>query len=83
MRKAVVVSAKRTAIGNFGGVFKDVSAVDLGVHVLKAILSDTGLDPALVDEVIIGNVCGAGLGQNVARQIAIKAGLAVQTPLTA
>ena len=62
MKKAVVVSAKRTALGSFGGVFKDVSAVQLGVHVLKAILAETGVPADMIDEVIIGNVCGAGMG---------------------
>lgn len=80
MRKVVVVSAKRTAIGTFGGVFKDVSAVDLGVTVVKAILSETGLDPKHLDELIIGNVCGAGYGQNIARQVAIGAGVPQHIP---
>ncbi|MEF3694592.1 MAG: acetyl-CoA C-acetyltransferase [Candidatus Cloacimonadota bacterium] len=80
MRKVVVVSAKRTAIGTFGGVFKDVPAVDLGVTVVKAILSETGLDPKLLDELIIGNVCGAGYGQNIARQVAIGAGVPENIP---
>lgn len=80
MRKVVVVSAKRTAIGTFGGVFKDVPAVDLGVTVVKAILSETGLDPKLLDELIIGNVCGAGYGQNIARQVAIGAGVPEHIP---
>jgi len=80
MRKTVVVSAKRTAIGNFGAAFKDVSAVDLGVAVLKAILSETGIQGEQIDEIIIGNVCGAGLGQNVARQISIKSGIPVTVP---
>lgn len=75
MRKTVVVCAKRTAIGSFGGVFKDVSAVQLGVSVCKAILAETGLAPDMIDEVIVGNVCGAGHGQNVARQIAIHSGI--------
>lgn len=75
MKRAVVVCAKRTPIGNFGGVFKDVSAVSLGVSVVKAIITETKVDPAQVDELIIGNVCGAGMGQNVARQIAIGAGV--------
>ncbi len=79
MQKAVVVSAKRTAIGNFGGVFKDVSAVDLGVYVLKAMIEETGIKPDEIDEVIIGNVCGAGMGQNIARQILVKSGLPVST----
>ncbi|MGC9362678.1 MAG: acetyl-CoA C-acetyltransferase [Candidatus Syntrophosphaera sp.] len=80
MRKCVVVSAKRTAIGNFGGVFKNVSAVQLGVEVLKAILNETGLKGEQVDEVIMGNVCGAGHGQNVARQISIHGGIPDHIP---
>jgi acetyl-CoA C-acetyltransferase len=75
MRKTVVVSAKRTPIGSFGGAFKDVSAVELGVAVLKAIFTETGLKPEQIDEVILGNVCGAGHGQNIARQVAIKSGV--------
>jgi acetyl-CoA C-acetyltransferase len=75
MRKAVVVSAKRSPVGNFGGVFKDVSAVELGVHTLKAIFAETNIKPEMIDEVIVGNVCGAGLGQNVARQISINSGI--------
>ncbi len=80
MRKTVVVSAKRTAIGNFGGVFKDVSAVQLGTTVVNAILAETGVKAEQVDEVIIGNVCGAGHGQNVARQIAIHSGIPNHIP---
>jgi len=75
MRKTVVVSAKRTPIGNFGGAFKDVSAAALGVETLKALLAETGVKPESIDEVILGNVCGAGQGQNIARQVAIRAGL--------
>ncbi len=80
MRKTVVVSAKRTPIGSFGGVFKDVSAVELGVAVLKAIFAETGLKPEQIDEVILGNVCGAGHGQNIARQVAIKSGVPDHIP---
>lgn len=80
MRKTVVVSAKRTAIGNFGGVFKDISAVQLGVKVAKAIFEETGVKPESIDEVIIGNVCGAGYGQNPARQIAIHSGIPEHIP---
>lgn len=80
MKKAVVVSAKRSPIGNFGGVFKDISAVELGVHTLKAIFAETKVDPAQIDEVIVGNVCGAGLGQNVARQISIHSGIPNHVP---
>ena len=80
MRKTVVVSANRTPIGSFGGVFKDVSAVELGVAVLKAIFAETGLKPEQIDEVILGNVCGAGHGQNIARQVAIKSGVPDHIP---
>ena len=80
MRKAVVVSAKRSPIGNFGGAFKDVSAVELGVRTLKAIFAETGVAPEAIDEVIVGNVVGAGLGQNVARQIAIYSGIPAEVP---
>ncbi|MDZ4181911.1 MAG: acetyl-CoA C-acetyltransferase [Candidatus Cloacimonadaceae bacterium] len=80
MKSAVVVCAKRTAIGNFGGAFKDVSAVQLGTAVLKAMLEETGVKADMIDEVIIGNVCGAGMGQNVARQIAVHSGIPVSVP---
>ncbi|MBW6515258.1 MAG: acetyl-CoA C-acetyltransferase [Candidatus Cloacimonetes bacterium] len=80
MQKVVIVSARRSPIGSFGGVFKDISAVELGTHVLKSIIQETGVKPSEIDEVIIGNVIGAGLGQNVARQIAINAGLPVDIP---
>ncbi len=78
--EVVVVSALRTPIGNFGGAFKTVSAVDLGTTVVEKILQDTKIAPGLVEEVIFGNVLHAGLGQNVARQISIYAGLPVTTP---
>ncbi len=80
MRKTVVVCAKRTPIGNFGGAFKDVSAVQLGVAVLKAVLAETGLQGGQLDEVILGNVCGAGHGQNIARQVAIHSGVPDRVP---
>ncbi|HNQ44476.1 MAG TPA: beta-ketoacyl synthase N-terminal-like domain-containing protein, partial [Candidatus Cloacimonadota bacterium] len=76
----MVVCAKRSPIGNFGGVFKDVSAVQLGVHVLKAIFAETGVKPESIDEVIVGNICGAGMGQNIARQISIHSGIPVHVP---
>ena len=80
MSNVVVVSAKRTPIGSFGGVFKDVSAVDLGVATLTNMLNETKIKPDIVQEVIIGNVLGAGLGQNVARQVAIKSGIPAESP---
>ncbi len=80
MKKTVVVAAKRSAVGSFGGQFKDVSAVELGVQVLKNLLEELNLDPAKIDEVILGNVIGAGLGQNVARQVSINAGIPNTVP---
>jgi len=80
VKRAVVVCAKRTPIGSFGGVFKDVSAVSLGVAVVKALLDETKVKAEQIDELIIGNVCGAGMGQNVARQVAIGAGIPEYIP---
>ena len=75
MSRVASVSAKRTAIGSFGGSLKDIPAATLGAEVVKKSLEEINLSPTLVDEVIIGNVLGAGLGQNIARQIAIFAGI--------
>ena len=75
MSRVAIVSAKRTAIGSFGGSFKDIPAATLGAEVVKKALEEINLSPSLVDEVIFGNVLGAGLGQNIARQIAIFAGI--------
>ena len=80
MRKVYVVAAKRTAIGTFDGTLKTVGAVDLGATVAKNLLTETGIDVKNIDEVIFGNVLSAGLGQNVARQIAIKAGVGFEVP---
>ncbi|PKY87905.1 acetyl-CoA C-acyltransferase [Falseniella ignava] len=71
----VICSAKRTAIGSFGGSLKDISAVELGTAVVRDLLKESGISAQQVDEVIFGNVLGAGLGQNVARQIAIHSGI--------
>ncbi|MBE3570919.1 MAG: acetyl-CoA C-acetyltransferase [Bacillales bacterium] len=77
MRKteAVIVSAVRTAIGSFNGALKDISAPELGAVTIKAAFEKAGVKPEQVDEVIMGNVLQAGLGQNPARQAAIQAGL--------
>lgn len=80
MKEVVIVSAVRTAIGSFGGAFKGVPAVELGAKVIKDAIDRAGIKPELVDEVIMGNVLQAGLGQNPARQSAIKAGLPVEVP---
>ena len=71
----VIVSAKRTAIGSFQGNLSSISASELGSVVIKAILDETGIDPNIIDEVIMGNVLSAGQGQAPARQAAINAGL--------
>ncbi len=80
MAKVAIIAAKRSPIGSFGGAFKNLSAIELGKQVLMQIISENGLDPHLVDEVIIGNVIGTGLGQNVARQISVNAGIPYSTP---
>ncbi len=78
MKEVVIVSAKRTPIGSFGGSFKDISAVELGTQLVKKSLAEINLDASLIDEVIMGNVLSAGLGQNVARQIAVNAGISIE-----
>lgn len=80
MREVVIVSAVRTAIGTFGGSLKDVSAADLGAIVIKEAVNRAGIKPELVDEVVMGNVIQAGLGQNIARQSTILAGLPKEVP---
>ncbi|OJF95960.1 acetyl-CoA C-acetyltransferase [Alkalibacterium sp. 20] len=80
MREVVIVEAARTPIGSHGGALKDVSAVDLGVAVVKGVMERAKLDPSQVDELIFGNVLSAGLGQNVARQVAIYSGIPQEVP---
>lgn len=80
MTEVVIVAAVRTPIGSFGGSLKDISAVDLGSLVIKDAIERAGLEPEQVDEVIMGNVLGAGLGQNVARQMSVHAGVPVTVP---
>ena len=80
MREGVIASAVRTAIGTFGGALKDVPAADLGAIVIKEAVNRAGIKPELVNEVVMGNVIQAGLGQNVARQAAVKAGLPIEIP---
>ncbi|MDA0748927.1 MAG: beta-ketoacyl synthase N-terminal-like domain-containing protein, partial [bacterium] len=70
-----LAGAVRTAIGGFGGAFAEVSAPVLGSATVRAALERSGVSPERVDEVIFGNVLSAGLGQNVARQVLIGAGL--------
>lgn len=80
MKKAVIVSAARTPIGSFGGAFASLTAVDLGVIAAKEAIKRAGIEPNMVEEVYLGNVLGAGLGQNVARQVCLGAGIPVETP---
>ncbi|HEY8342286.1 MAG TPA: acetyl-CoA C-acetyltransferase [Calditerricola sp.] len=79
-RDAVIVSAVRTPIGSFNGTLSSVSATELGAAVIRAALERAGVAPEQVDEVIMGNVLQAGLGQNPARQAAVKAGLPHDVP---
>jgi acetyl-CoA C-acetyltransferase len=80
MKEVVIVSAVRTAVGKFGGALKDVPAAELGALVIKEALNRAKVKPELVDEVIMGNVIQAGLGQNVTRQAIVKAGLPEEVP---
>lgn len=80
MREVVIVSAQRTPIGSFGGSLSKLSAIDLGVYAAKATIEKANINPEIIDEVIVGNILQAGLGQNPARQVALKAGLKEETP---
>jgi len=80
VEKIVLSEPLRTAIGSFGGTLKDISAVDLGTTVVKEIMRRTSISSEDVDDCIMGNILGAGQGQNPARQISINSGLRVETP---
>lgn len=80
MREVVIVGAARTPIGSFGGSLSSLSAVDLGVIAAKEAMNRAGIKPEMVDEVLVGNILSAGLGQNPARQIAINSGIPDTTP---
>ena len=80
MSNAVIVAAVRTAIGKFGGSLAKIPAADLGALVIKEVLARAKVKPEQVDEVIMGQVLTAGVGQNPARQAVIKAGLPVTVP---
>jgi acetyl-CoA C-acetyltransferase len=82
MEDAVIVSAVRTPVGSFGGQFKDVPAIELGAHAIRAALDQAGLDGKDVNEVLMGCVLTAGLGQNPARQAAMGAGIPKEVPST-
>ena len=80
MSDVVIVSAARTAVGKFGGALASIPAPDLGAIVIKAALERAHVKPEQVDEVLMGNVLAAGLGQNPARQASLKAGLPFKVP---
>jgi acetyl-CoA C-acetyltransferase len=82
MQEAVIVSALRTPVGSFGGQFKDVPATELGAQAVRAALGRAGIAGEEVDEVVLGCVLTAGLGQNPARQVAIGAGIPQEVPAT-
>jgi len=80
VKKVYIVSAKRTPIGAFMGSLSDMHPAEFGAEVVKAILEETKVDPSKIDEVIVGNILPAGLGQGVARQVSIKAGIPTTVP---
>src|SRR5512140_287005 len=80
MTDVVIVAAGRTAVGKFGGTLEKNPHADLGAHVIKGLLAKTGLKPEQISEVILGQVLTAGVGQNAARQAAIRAGLPDRVP---
>ena len=82
MREVVIVSAVRTAMGSFGGVFSNVSATKLGAAAIKGAIEKCGINKDIIDEVFMGNVLQANLGQAPARQAAIDAGLSDKIPCT-
>jgi acetyl-CoA C-acetyltransferase len=75
MREVVIASAARTPIGSFGGTLSGLNAVELGTIAAREAIVRAGIDSALIDDVIVGNILSAGLGQNVARQISVYAGV--------
>lgn len=83
MRNVVIVEAKRTPVGSFGGSLSSYSAPELGAATITEIMKSTGIDPQQIQEVVFGNVLTAGIGQAPARQAALKAGLSELTPATA
>ena len=80
MEDVVIVAAGRTAVGKFGGSLAKIPAAELGAHVIKGLLAQTGIDANLISEAILGQVLTAAVGQNPARQAVIKAGLPNSIP---
>ena len=79
-RKVVIASAARTPVGAYGGAFKTVSARELGAVAAKEAIKRAGIKPEDIDESILGCVLQAGNGQNIARQIALDAGIPIEKP---
>jgi len=79
-RDVFVLHAKRTPIGRFGGMFKDLTAVDLGVSVTQTLLKEAGVQPDQIDEAIFGHARPAGVGPNPARQVSYRSGLPDSVP---
>lgn len=82
MKQTVIIDAVRTPIGSFGGSLSSFSAPELGAAVISSLVKRSSIDPAVVDEAIMGNVLSAGIGQAPARQAALKGGLLQKTPST-
>jgi acetyl-CoA C-acetyltransferase len=82
MSRSVIVAASRTAIGKLSGAFASLSAMDLGGAAIKSVLDKTGVDPASIDVVLMGQVIQAGMGQITARQAAVKAGVPMSVNAT-
>ncbi len=80
MNEVVIVAASRTPVGKFGGTLAKIAASELGAHVIKGLVQKAGIDPTLINEVILGQVLTAGVGQNAARQAVIKSGLPNSVP---
>lgn len=80
MREVVIAAAARTPVGNFNGSLSGVSAVDLGIAAVEEAIKRAGITPDMVDQTILGCILQAGLGQGVARQIAVKSGIPVEKP---
>ena len=80
MSKVFIVAAKRTAVGKFMGSLSSVSPADMAAEVIKNIINETKINPASIDEVIVGNILMAGYKQGIARQAAVKAGIPVEVP---
>ncbi len=80
MSKVFIVAAKRTAIGKFGGALTNMHPADIAAEVIKKIIEETKVDPAKIDEVIVGNILSGGQKQGIARQASIKAGIPQEVP---